>query len=168
MSIPDPLLPLPDMPLNLPQELSGEDQLKAAFVSASDHVNLHAMAWPAKDRNGRLVPPPAEHVLHDLAHAYSLVEEERLFESPRLGDVTVVTELPECGMCVEKGRYDAIVEVRGEKAGAFLCNAHYLEYGSGTLGASGDTYLMLFGEVPQSVQKDCNILLEAQGRQPMF
>lgn len=168
MSLPDPLLPLPDISLNIPEELPGEDQLKAAYVGVSDHVNLHAMSWPAKDRSGRLVPPPAEHVLHDLAHAYNLVEEERLFESPRLGDVTVVTELPGCGMCDEEARYDAAVEVAGGAAGVFLCDAHYLEHGSGTLGATGDTYLMLFEEVPQAVQDDCNVLLAAQQRQPIF
>lgn len=168
MTLPDPLLPLPDAPLELPEGLAGEERLKAAFVSAIDHVNLHAMAWPARDLDGLLVAPPAEHVLHELAHAYDLVEEERLLASPRLGDVCVVSELPECNMCGQEARYDAIIEMNGRKGGAYLCGVHYLEHGSGTLGASGDAYLMLDAEVPGWVRDDCNRLLAAQGREPIF
>lgn len=168
MELPDPLLPLPDAPLDLPEGLTGEERLKAAFVAARDHVNLHAMAWPARDADGHLVAPPDEHVLHELAHAYDLVEEERLLSNPRLGDVGVVSELPECDICGQDARYDAIVEMNGTKGGASLCGVHYLIHGSGTLGASGDAYLMLDEEVPGWVQDACNRLLAAQGREPIF
>lgn len=58
MTLPDPLLPLPDEPLHLPEGLDAEERLKAAFVAVSDHINLHAMAWPAKAADGKLVAPP--------------------------------------------------------------------------------------------------------------
>lgn len=168
MNLPDPLLPLPDEPLDLPEGLAADERLKAAFVSVSDHVNLHAMAWPARDLDGKLVAPPAEHVLHELAHIYELVDEERLMSSPKLGDVYVDSVLPKCDLCGQDARYDAIVEMNGTKGGAYLCDGHYSERGSGTLGASGDTYLMLTAEVPDWVRVDCNRLLAAQGREPLF
>ena len=126
------------------------------------------MAWPARDSEGKLVAPPAEHVLHELAHIYDLVDEERLMSSPKLGDVYVDSELPKCDMCGQDARYDAIVEMNGTKGGAYLCGDHYSEHGSGTLGASGDTYLMLPEEVPDWVRDDCRRLLAEQGREPMF
>lgn len=168
MELPDPILPLPDAPLELPEGSTDEERLKAAFIAAYDHVNLHAMAWPARDADGNLVPPPGEHVLHELAHAYDLVDEERLLASPRLGDVAVVQELPKCDFCRDDARYDAVVEINGTKGGAYLCGVHYLERGSGSLGASGATYLMLESEVPGWVQDACNRLLAAQGREPIF
>ncbi|MDI3194267.1 hypothetical protein QK290_07350 [Pseudarthrobacter sp. AL07] len=168
MNLPDPLLPLPDEPLDLPEGSDTEERLKLAFVSVSDHVNLHAMAWPARDLDGKLAAPPAEHVLHELAHIYELVDEERLISSPKLGDVYVDSELPKCDLCSRDARYDAIVEMNGTKGGAFLCGDHYTELGSGTLGASGDTYLMLTAEVPDWVRDECNWLLATKGREPLF
>lgn len=168
MNLPNPLLPLPDEPSNQ-QNLAGTEALEnAAVVSAIDYVNLHAMAWPARDSMGNLVPPPAEHVFHDLAHVYDLVDEESLLTHPKLGVVYVDSELPSCDLCDKDARYDAIIEMHGSKGGAFLCGDHYSQHGSGTLGASGDTYLMLMAEVPDGVQKGCNELLAAQGRAPLF
>lgn len=168
VELPDPLLPFPDATIELPVHLTGEDRLTAAFVAALDHVNLHAMAWPANDAEENLVPPPGEHVLHDLAHSYELVDEERLLVNPRLGDVALVPELPECDLCGREARYDAVIEMNGRRGGANLCGDHYREHGSGTLGASGDAYLMLNPEVPAWVQDACNQLLAAQGREPLF
>lgn len=168
MTLPDPLLPLPDEPLDLAEGLSAEERLKAVFVSVFDHVNLYAMAWPARDLEGKLVAPPAEHVFHELAHIHEMVDEERLMSSPKLGDVYIDAELPKCDFCGRDARYDAIVEMNGTKGGAYLCVDHYSKRGSGTLGASGDTYLMLTAEVPDWVRDDCNRLLAAQGREPMF
>lgn len=165
MTLPDPLLPMPDEVLDLPRDMSAEDRLKATFSSIYDHINLHAMAWPAKDSDGNLMPPPAEHVLHELAHVYELVDEERLLASPKLGDVHVDSELPGCDFCGEEARYDAMIEKGG---GAYMCGDHYSEYGSGTLGASGDTYLMLNVEVPVWVQDVCNQLRSTQGRGRLF
>lgn len=168
MDAPDPLLRLPDEQVTLPPGLSSEERLAALFGAAFDHVNLHAMAWPATDASGALVPPPDEHVLHDLAHANELADEEDLFANPRLGTVTVLWELPDCDVCGVSARYDATVHVDDRSAGAFLCDEHYLELGSGTLGASGDTYLMLSTEVSESVQATCNQIRQAQGKDPIF
>ena len=148
--VPDPLLRLPDEQIAVPPGLNRDALLEAVFTQALDHVNLHAMAWPATDADGKLVPPPDAHVLHDLAHAHDLADEEDLVINPRLGTVAVVTELPECDFCYEPARYDAVVTVGGS-TGANLCGDHYREKGSGTLGASGDAYLMLHTEVSESV-----------------
>lgn len=168
MTTPDPLLPLPDEPLNLSASLSPEERLEAVLVAVIDHVNFHAMAWPARDSTGALVAPPAQHVLHELAHAYDLVDEERLMSSPRLNNVYVAEELPNCDFCTSDARYDAMVVAEGTKGGAYMCIDHYSQFGSGTLGASGDTYLMLVGEVPAWVKNDCNQLLATQGRKRIF
>lgn len=63
--VPDPLLRLPNEQIAVPTGLSGDERLEAVLIHALDHVNLHAMAWPAADGNGNLVPPPDAHVLHD-------------------------------------------------------------------------------------------------------
>lgn len=82
-----------------------------------------------------------------------MVDEESLLANPSLGDVGAVSELPDCHYCGREARYDAIVEINGAKGGANLCGDRYLEHGSGTLGASGDSYLMLESDVPQWFQK---------------
>lgn len=64
--VPDPLLRLPNERIAVPPGLSGDELLEAVFTHAIDHVNLHAMAWPAADADGNLLPPPDAHVLHDL------------------------------------------------------------------------------------------------------
>ena len=81
--------------------------LEAVLTHALDHVNLHAMASPTADPDGNLAPPPDAHVLHELAHANDLADEEDLLVNPRLGTVGVVTELPECDLCYVPARYDA-------------------------------------------------------------
>jgi hypothetical protein len=168
MDLPDPLLPFPDGEIELAPDLTGEERLHAAFVAAIDHVNLHAMAWPAQDKQGRLVPPPAEHVLHELAHAYDLADEERLMVNPRVGTVAVIDELPECNVCGTAAHYDAHITIGDRSGGANLCDVHYLELGSGSLGATGDTYLMRKAEVPVSVRQTCNQIREAQGKDHLF
>lgn len=168
VNLPDPLLPLPDEPLDSLEGVTPEERMKALIVSVSDHLDLHAMAWPARNAEGNLAPPPGEHVFHELAHIHDLVDEERLLSSPKLGDVYVISELPACDLCGGNARYDAVIEVNADRGGAYLCDDHYSEHGSGTLGASGDTYLMLATEVPKWVQDGCNQLLAAQGRDPLF
>lgn len=138
------------------------------MTQALDHVNLHAMAWPAADADGNLQPPPDAHVLHELAHANNLADEEGLLVNPRLGTVGVLTELPECDFCYEPARYDAVITVGERGGGANLCGDHYREKGSGTLGASGDAYLMLNDEVSESVRSTCNKIRAAQGKDPLF
>jgi len=166
--LPDPLLRVPDERIAVPPDLSGDELLEAAFTQALDHVNLHAMALPAADADGNLVPPPDAHVLHELAHAHDLADEEDLLVNPRLGTVGVVTELPECGFCYLPARYDAVIDLGGRRGGASLCGDHYREKGSGTLGASGDAYLMLESEVSEPVRATCNEIRVAQGKDPLF
>lgn len=168
MSIPDPLLRLPDEQITVPPDLEGEDLLNAVFAATVDHINLHAMAWPAKDASGQLAPPPPEHVLHELAHQYELAEEEDLLVNPRLGTVGVVSELPECDVCGIPARYDATIRIGDRTGGANLCSEDYLHRGSASLGASGDAYLMLWSEVPEPVQVTCNEIRAAQGKEPLF
>jgi hypothetical protein len=166
--VPDPLLRLPNEQIAVPPGLTGDDLLEAVFTHAFDHVNLHAMAWPAADPNGNFVPPPDVHVLHELAHANDLAEEEDLLVNPRLGTVGVVPELPECDFCYLPARYDAVITVGDRRGGASLCGDHYREKGSGTLGASGDAYYMLHSEVSESVRSTCNVIRAAQGKDPLF
>lgn len=166
--VPDPLLRLPDEQIAVPPGLTGDNLLEAVFTQALDHVNLHAMAWPAADPDGNLVPPPDEHVLHELAHANDLAAEEDLLVTPRLGTVGVVTELPVCNFCYLPARYDAVITVGDRRGGASLCGDHYWERDSGTLGASGDAYLMLYSEVSESVRSTCNVIRAAQGKGPLF
>lgn len=166
---PDPLLRLPDEPIDLPPSgLSGQQRLETAFRVAIDHVNLHAMAWPAKDSNGKLSPQPPGQVLHELAHQYDLADEEDLLVTPRLGTVGILTKLFSCSFCDALARYDGMDPSGDRRAGAYMCADHYLGYGSGTLGASGDAYLMLWSEVPQSVQEACNEIRRAQRKDPLF
>jgi hypothetical protein len=87
--VPDRLLRLPDEQTAVPPGLSGDDIRATVFTQALDHVNLHAMAWPATDAGGNFVPPPDAHVLHDLAHAHDLADEEDLMVNPQLGTVAV-------------------------------------------------------------------------------
>jgi len=164
----DPLLPLPETPINLPAQLDGAERFDEAIRVAVSDANLIAMAWPAKNSEGELVPPPHDHVLHELVHAHHLVDDEKLLASPRLGDVAFLSELPACFVCNSQARYDARVETRGVQVSGYLCGHHYLQIGSGTLGASGDSYLMLYSEVPLEVQRECNNMLAVQGRDPIF
>lgn len=76
--VPDPLLGLQNEQIAVPLGLTGEDLPNAVFTQAVDHINLHAMAWRAVDADGNLQPPPDAHVLHELAHANSLADEEDL------------------------------------------------------------------------------------------
>lgn len=62
----------------------------------------------------------------------------------------------------------ATISVGDRKCGAYLCTDHYLARGLGTLGASGDSYLMLMSEVPDSVRATCNEIRSAQGKTPIF
>lgn len=163
----NPLLPPPGA-LNVPPGLHGDDLLDAVFEAAMDHVNLHAIAWPARDAAGELVPPPPEHVLDHLARANDLADEEEALASPGASTVAVVHELPRCDVCGSSSRYDASIDRGGQPYGAFLCPACYAKHGSGSLGASGDVYLMLTSDVPKEVQEICNQIGAAQGKDPMF
>jgi hypothetical protein len=168
VTLPDPLLRLPDTPLDLPSNVSGEELLHAAFEQVSDHVNLHAMVWPATDKTGKLVCPPDEHVLHELAHEYELADEQDLMTNPRLHTVGFVFELPECDLCGEPARYDVLVQQGGRRVGANLCGDDFLDQGLTTLGGNTGAYLMLRSEIPPHVKATCNQIRAAQGKEPAF
>ena len=167
MSASDLLLRSPDDRLNLPSHLTG-DLLRAALEAVVDHMSFHAMTWPAKDARGLLVRPPDEHLLHELAHEYELADEEDLWAHPKLCTVAFLSELPECVLCGDPARYDSKLTDGGRIANAHLCRGDYAERGSGTLGASGDTYLMLVSEIPEEVRAICNERRADQGKQPIF
>lgn len=114
------------------------------------------------------MPPPDEYVLHELAHANELADEEDLLVDPRLGTAGVLSELPECDFCGLPARYDAVITVGERRGGAYLCGDHYREKGWGTLGASGDANLMLNSEVSGSVRATYNEIRAAQGKDPPF
>ncbi len=163
----DPLLPQPPDELHVPGHLTGEDRIRWVFEAAVDHVNFNAMAWPARDRSGTLQPPPDEHVLDGLARANDLVDEERALSTISAGTVTVVTDLPSCDLCNQEARYDATIEVSGRSGGAFLCPACYEMRGSGSLGASGDVYLMRIDEVSDWVRQRYDAVAASIGKPPL-
>ncbi|PTR29103.1 hypothetical protein C8K36_103475 [Rhodococcus sp. OK519] len=167
MTTPDPFLRMPNASLNLPSDLTGDERLHAAFEAVYDYMNLHAMAWPARNASGNLVPPPPEHVLHELAHSYELADEVDLMVNPRLGTVAFLSSLPKCDFCGVTARYDAQIQIGDRSGGAYLCDDHYREFGSGALGATGDTYLMLISEVPDEVREICNQICADRGRDPI-
>lgn len=166
--LPSLLLPFPDGKIELPPGLTGDERMHAAFEAALDHLNAHAMAWPARDTEGHLVPPPDSHVAHHLALTYGLGDEEEMLILPSVHTVAVVDELPSCWRCGHEARYDSrVVDVNGRTAGAYVCTADYDLEGSGTLGATGDVYLMLSREVPMNVRTLVNLHMVARGRETL-
>jgi hypothetical protein len=78
----------------------GEDAERVAVEGVMDYLDATAMSWPARSRDGRLVPPPDEHVLDHLARSHDLVDEDEALSRPA-GPYTVecVVELPGCELC---------------------------------------------------------------------
>ena len=150
-TLPDPLLPMSD------------DEHGSIF--------FNGYSGPAKDSSGRLVPPPDSHVLHYLALAEGLVDEERANITPALGDVAVWSgeTLPKCDFCARPGRYDVIIKSGGRSAGAYLCSEDFEDSGRDALGSiPGATYLMLRSEVSDEVKSKYNAIRAAQGRETVF
>ena len=159
----------PDASIEVPSGLAGDDRLRHVRDQIADHLNFNAMAWPARNNHGVLIPPPDEHVLHELAHDYDLASEEDLLTHPRVRTVGFVAELMDCDLCSAPARYDAHVEAgNGVTGGAYLCDDHYLAHGSGTLGAGGDSYIMLRSEIPDHIRSTCNEIRRSQGLAPVF
>jgi hypothetical protein len=134
----DPLLPQPPDELKVPPHLTGEDRRRWLFEAALDHMNMGAMVWPARDREGDLQPPPDEHVLDHLARCNELVDEVRALSTLSAGTVAVVVDLPSCD-----------------------------ERGSGSLGASGDVYLMRLDEVSDWVRDRYDAVARLRGKPPL-
>lgn len=132
-----------------------------------DHMNLGAMVWPARGPDGVLRPPPDEHVLDHLARSNELVDEVRALSTLSAGTVAVVVDLPSCDVCGWVARYDATVEVSGGTGGAYLCRDCYNERGSGSLGASGDVYLMRLDEVSDWVRDRYDAVARSRGKSPL-
>lgn len=168
MDATDPLLPQPWGDITIPPGLSGTAVEEWLATQVSDHFNLNALVWQARDAEGRLAPPPAEHVLDHLARSNDLVEEERSNTTIGANTVTVQSDLPECDLCGDPARYDARLASGGHTVNAFACPSCYTEHGSGTLGASGDVYIMLDSEVPSDVRRICNEIREGQDKPPLF
>jgi hypothetical protein len=166
----DPLIAQPpNEPIPLSPALSNEERIRTLMSAVLDHVNLNAIAWPAMDTRGCLVPPPDEHVLDHLARTNELVDEDRALITLAANTVWVGTELLDCDLCDELARYDSTMPTTsGGEAGAYLCPNCYQEHGSGSLGASGDTYLMVTAEVSEGVRQRCNDLCDSLGRDHMF
>jgi hypothetical protein len=75
--------------------------------------------------------------------------------------VFVASELPDCDFCAaDGGRYDAKID----GVSGLACSLCYDAEGSGSLGASGDGYLMLAMEVPEGVREICDELRRRQGK----
>lgn len=166
----DPLLTPPeDGWLRRPQP--GEDPERVAVEGVLDFLDATAMSWPARSSDGRLAPPPVEHVLDHLARSHDLVEELEALSRPA-GPYTVecVGELPRCELC-EAGfaRYYGHLEVQVRRVGARLCPDCYVDRCSGRLGsATGDLYLMRYDEVPAAVRQVCDIITRRQGRPSLW
>ena len=163
----DPLISQPPGELHVPPGLSDDEKFHWLLESAMDHVNLHQMAWPARNGDGALVPPTDDHVLDYLARAYELVDEERQLSTLAAGTVAVVQPLPDCDFCEGDARYDASLEAGGQSAGAFLCPDCYTQRGSGSLGASGDVYLMTPDEVSDVVRQRYDAAAAIVGKPPL-
>jgi hypothetical protein len=163
----DPIISQPDDYFVVPEGLTAAQRAEWLVSAAYDYVNLHSMVWPATDADGRLVPPPSPHVLDHLARAEELVDEERSNTTLAANTVSVVGRLPNCDGCGGAARYDALIDVTGRRAGAFLCGPCYQTSGSGQLG-QGDVYLMLKTEVPDDVKQVCNQIRAGQGKAPLF
>jgi hypothetical protein len=163
------LTPTPGI-LEPPADLQGEELQRWIFEAAVDHMNIHAMVWPARDSAGQLVPPPPEHVLDHLARANDLADEDDINRTSGAGTVAVLTPLPQCDLCEHyEARYDARLETgAGRPVPAFVCPDCYARDGSGSLGASGDVYLMMDSEVPPEVRAICNEIRARSGKKPLF
>ena len=136
--------------------------------SVSDYFNFNAVAWPAWDGAGHLVPPPDEHVLDALARSYSLVDDEESSVRPAANTVGVLIELPPCDLC---GSADARVDggmTTRDGVHASMCASCYRRHGVGTFGASGDGYLLTFAEVSDEVRHVCDQITTRLGRPSIF
>lgn len=164
----DPLIPPPDDTAFEPV-MPGEDPIEAGARRVSDYFNMAAMAWPARDATGQLVPPPPEHVLDSLARSYDLVEEEQAQVRPAAGTVTVIPQLPVCDFCGgQNARYDGHLKSGDQSIAGMACSDCYGRAGLESLGATGDVYLMTKADVPKEVRAVCDELTARLGRPSLW
>jgi hypothetical protein len=169
MDASDPLIPPPDdVWLAVPAVGPDEDPERAMAEAVSDYFNFNAIAWPARDASGAFVAPPDEHVLDRLARAEELVSEEQSQVRPEAGTVTVMSTLPPCNLCGLPARYDAKLTVDETEAFGFACPDCYGRHGSGTLGATGAVYMMMWDEVSPEVRAVCDELTASLGRPSLW
>ena len=169
MNADDPLIPGPDGDGWLTRPVPGQDPMEAAMEAIADYMNFNAIAWPARAADGNLGPPPDEHVLDSLARSEGLVSEEETQVRPAAGTVAVVAALPDCDVCgVLPARIDGRVLSNEELVAVFACAACYDDYGQGSLGASGDVWLMLKSEVSPEVRAVCDELSARLGRPSLW
>jgi hypothetical protein len=166
----DPLLTAPAEGW-LRQPEPGEDAERVAAEGVMDYLDATAMSWPARSRDGRLVPPPDEHVLDHLARSHDLVDEDEALSRPAAPyTVECLVELPGCELCEANGaRYYGHLEAGGVRVGVRLCPDCYVDRCSGRLGsATGDLYLMRYAEVPSAVREVCDVITRRQGRPSLW
>lgn len=79
--------------------------------------------------------------------------------------VECLVSLPKCKICGQRpARYYGHLELGGRRLGARLCPDCYVDRCEGRLGsATGDLYLMLYGEVPAAVREVCDEITRRQG-----
>lgn len=167
----DPLLTAPTEGWGVRRPEPGEDPLRIGLESVVDYLDMTAMSWPARDAEGRLVPPPDEHVLDHLSRSHALVDDDESNSRPA-GPYTVecVSGLPECELCRgADARYYGHFVNQEAGPGRRLCAACYVDRCSGRLGsATGDLYLMTYDEVPQAVRDICDAITTRQARPSLW
>jgi hypothetical protein len=137
------------------------------LVLAAAAADMTAMSLPARDRDGKLVPPPHGHVLDHLARAHDLVPEIEALSRPAAPySVECVTKLPDCDLCGHSGAARYYGHLLGaDGPGLRLCPDCYGDRCGGRLGsATGELYLMLYDEVPQAVRDRCDRATASLGR----
>jgi hypothetical protein len=109
----------------------------------------------ARNRRGKLVPPPNHHVLDYLARNHMLLPEDVTMWSRSTGTVAVVDKLARCGEC---GQEDARYDVPGSPWAQprSLCPTCWDQTGETHLGPAEGAYLMLLTEVPSEVRVICD------------
>lgn len=140
-------------------EGSSGDDMEDALSWRTNIAEANQIVFPAAI-DGKLRPPPPEHVLDHLVRrefeGESDGEESLAFDlSPSAGTVVVLGELPECSFCAIDGRpgiparYDA--PFPGSKGWAYFCPGCLLEQEQPAQLGDGKVYLMLRSEVPGEV-----------------
>ena len=140
-----------------PDFSSAVDPIAAGVTWIGDIVTQNQIVWPA-ERDGKLQPPPVQHVLDRLVRSRIAGEsaevEAELVLRPDPGTVAVVHQLPRCDLCTRGGverpaRYDSTIT--GRSGMANMCIEHYLEHSPRRLGLAWGQYLVTRDEVPAAV-----------------
>lgn len=151
-----------------------DDLLNSPKLTGLGHHGLAAYLWEylvpgyagarcrARNRRGKLVPPPNDHVVDNLTRDYELLPEDVTMWSAPVGTVCVVSALPQCDQCGAPARYDCLGG-RWDLA-CFRCPTCFATAGITHLGNDTATYLMLDDEVPGEVREICDYVTGHLGR----